>query len=315
MEKDFATATGFTQREIESYFGERIKEIAAQHEESNNGILKEIKDNYNGYTWDGERYIYNPFSFLSFLESGQFNNYWFETGTPTFLIKHLRKNRLPDEIEGTIVQKGTFNKFDIANMDVIAVMFQTGYLTIKKIEGSGMLAWLTLGYPNNEVRFSFESYLLEAFAEQPMTHVSHQLYHLRSSLLQLDPPSFVKNLKAFFASVPYHTAPPSAQNAPELWEGYFHALTFLLLKVMGMDVQAEVATATGRTDAVVKVPDGIWVIEFKLGSARSAMYQIKKQGYAEPYLTSGQPVILLGLGFDRELRNVKSTSWKQLGGK
>lgn len=114
--------------------------------------------------------------------------------------------------------------------------------------------------------------------------------------------------------MPYQLAPPPARQAggPVSWEGYFHALTFLLLKVIGLDAHAEVSTARGRTDAVVHVPGGTWVIEFKLGTARSAMNQISKQGYAGPYLTSGKPVMLLGLGFDAEIRNVKTSSWKKL---
>lgn len=311
MEDSFSTLLGFTQEEVDSYFGERINEIAAREGMSLEAVQEKIKLNYNGYSWDGEHYVYNPFSLLSFLKSGSFNNYWFETGTPTFLVEHVQRQQLPSTIEGTVVQKGTFNKFNLADLDVIAVMFQTGYLTVKKAEGSGMDAWLTLGYPNAEVRFSFEHNLLSAFAGQTPSAVNNQLYYLKKSLENLDPDAFVKHLKAFYASVPFDTSPPPARQTFDLWEGFFHALAYLLLRVMGLDVQAEVASAKGRSDAVVTLPGCIWVMEFKLGTAQSALNQIKKQGYAEPYLTAGKPVMLLGLGFDAGLRNVKTAKWQR----
>jgi hypothetical protein len=311
MEDRFSTLLGFTQEEVDSYFGERIKEIAAQNGMSLAEVQAKIKLNYNGYSWDGEQYVYNPFSLLSFLKSGVFNNYWFETGTPTFLVEHIQRQQLPSTIEGTVVQKGTFNKFNLADLDVIAVMFRTGYLTVKKAEGSGMDAWLTLGYPNAEVRFSFEHNLLSAFAGQTPSAVNNQLYYLKKSLENLDPETFVKYLKAFFSSVPFDTSPPPGRRTFDLWEGFFHALTYLLLRVMGLDVQAEVASAKGRSDAVVTLPGCIWVMEFKLGTAQSALHQIKKQGYADPYLAAGKPVMLLGLGFDADSRNVKTAKWQR----
>ncbi len=306
FEKEYATVTGFTQTEIKEYFHERISGIATQMNLSIEETYRLIRRNYNGYSWDGERYLYNPFSMLNFLKKSSFDNFWFETGTPTFLVKFIKKHRPPDSLEGVVVHKGTFNKFDLENMDVVAVMFQTGYLTIKKAEGSGMDAWLTLGYPNEEVRFSFEHDLLSHFANLPSTSVSNQLYYLRKSLENLDAKGFFEQLKSFFASIPYEESPPPGKNALPLWEGHFHALTFLLLKVMGLDVQAEVASAKGKTDVVVMMPGCVWVIEFKLGSAASAMKQIKLQGYAQPYLGGGKPVLLLGLGFNSGIRNVKS---------
>lgn len=313
LDDNFSTITGFTQAEVNAYFGERIVEIAGEHRMPLAEITQKIKQNYNGYSWDGVNYVYNPFSLLSFLESGTFNNYWFETGTPTFLVKHIKNQLLPQSLEGVIVRKGDFNKFDLSNLDVIPVMFQTGYLTIKSAEGSGMDAWLTLGYPNGEVRFSFEQNLLSDYAGQVPSMVNQQVYYLKKSLENLDAEAFVKHLKGFFAAVPFDTSPPPGKQLPELWEGFFHALTFLLLRVLGLDVQAEVASAKGRSDAVVIMPNCIWVMELKLGTAVSALNQIKKQGYAEPYLTAGKPVMLLGLGFDSATRNVKSAKWQRLG--
>lgn len=312
LDEEFTTMVGFTQEEINTYFGQRIEEIATKHELSLTAALEKIRRYYNGYTWDAKEYLYNPFSFLSFMESGQFNNYWFETGTPTFLIKHIRRRHRPEALEGVVVRKGDLSKFDLAKLDPVAVMFQTGYLTVKKIEGSGMDAWLTLGYPNGEVRFSFEQHLLAEFADQPLSSVNNQLYPIKQSLDALDAEAFVRHLKAFFASIPFDTSPPPGRQAPELWEGFFHALVFLLLRAIGLDVRAEVASAKGRSDAVVIMPSGIWVIEFKLGTARSAMNQIQKQGYAEPYLEMGKPILLLGLGFDSATRNVKTSAWKRL---
>ncbi len=312
MEDEFSTITGFTQEEVEKVFGERITEIGVAKDMNAAEIRQKVRLYYDGYSWDGMRFVYNPFSLLSFLSSQAFNNFWFETGTPTFLVKHLKINRPPDEVEGTIVQKGSFNKFDLSNVDVIAVMFQTGYLTVKRAEGDGMSAYLTLGYPNEEVRFSFEFMLLEAYARQTANSISPQLYRLRHSLLTHDAPAFVTHLKAFFSSVPFDASPPPGKQVPELWEGFFHALTYLLLKVLDLDVRAEVASAQGRTDVLLTLKNGHWVIEFKMGSAKSAMTQIKKQGYADPFRTSGKPIILLGLGLSSDIRNVKTSAWERI---
>ncbi len=312
MEDEFSTITGFTQEEIEPVFGERMTEIGIAKGMKAEEIRQKIRLYYDGYSWDGLQYLYNPFSLLSFLDSASFDNFWFETGTPTFLVKILKNTRPPDQVEGTIVQKGSFNKFDPADIDVIAVMFQTGYLTVKQVEGDGMSAYLTLGYPNEEVRFSFEFMLLAAYSRQIASLISPQLYRLRQSLLEHDAPAFVKHLKAFFASVPFDTSPPPGKQLPDLWEGFFHALTFLLLKVLDLDVRAEVASAKGRTDVLLSLHNGYWVIEFKMGSAKSAMTQIKKQGYADPFRTSGKPIILLGLGLNSEIRNVKTSAWERI---
>ncbi|MCS7036277.1 MAG: AAA family ATPase [Saprospiraceae bacterium] len=312
MEDAYATMLGFTAEEVHTYFAQRIQQIAQQHQLDENALWEKIRLHYNGYSWDGKNYVYNPFSLLSFLQSGAFNNYWFETGTPTFLVEYVRRQRPPEAIEGTVVNKGIFNRFDFENLDVIAAMFQTGYLTIQKAEGSGMDAWLTLGYPNAEVRYSFEQHLLSHFAAQPPTSVSHQLYALRKALDHLDPDAFVAHLKTFFAAIPFDAAPPNSR-PPQTWEGFFQALTFLLLRALGLDVQAEVASAKGRSDAVVRLPGSIWVMEFKLGSAQSALRQIQRQGYAEPYLHAGKPLILLGLGFDANARNVKNHKWVRIG--
>jgi hypothetical protein len=312
MEEAFSPITGFTQQEVVAHFGERIGAIASEAGISEEAAFEKIRAYYNGYTWDAHTYLYNPFSMLSFLKTGQFNNYWFETGTPTFLIKHIRRQHQPEALEGVVVRKGDLSKFDLAKLDPVAVMFQTGYLTVKKIEGSGMDAWLTLGYPNGEVRFSFEQHLLAEFAAQPLSSVNNQLYPIKQSLEALDAEAFVRHLKSFFASIPFDTAPPPGRQTPDIWEGFFHALVFLLLRAIGLDVRAEVASAKGRSDAVVLMPGCIWIIEFKLGTACSAMNQILKQGYADPYLSSGKPIMLLGLGFDSAARNVKTSSWKRL---
>jgi hypothetical protein len=313
MDDDYATMLGFTDEEVRTYFTPRVQQLAQEQGLTEEALWDKIRLHYNGYSWDGRNYVYNPFSLLSFLQSGVFNNYWFETGTPTFLVEYVRRQRAPEAIEGTVVNKGIFNKFDFEHLDIIAVMFQTGYLTIRKAEGSGMDAWLTLGYPNAEVRYSFEQHLLSHFAGQPLTAVNHQLYGLRKSLDALDPDAFVRHLKAFFAAVPFDTSPSAERASVATWEGFFHALTFLLLRVLGLDVQAEVASAKGRSDAVVQLPGSVWVMEFKLGTAQSALQQIQRQGYAEPYLHAGKPVILLGLGFDAAIRNVKSYKWVRVG--
>ncbi|MEZ5039077.1 MAG: AAA family ATPase [Saprospiraceae bacterium] len=152
----FSTLVGYTQKEVEQYFSSWTEELMGEYEINEQELIQRIRSWYNGYSWDGKHFVYNPFSILSFFDTGQFQNYWFSTGTPTFLIK-LLKERMVYETGETEVGQVAFDGFDLENIDTISLLFQTGYLTIKAIAPLGLYK---LDYPNKEVKDSMLQYLL-----------------------------------------------------------------------------------------------------------------------------------------------------------
>jgi len=230
------------------------------------------------------------------LDQQQFQNYWFETGTPTFLVNVLRQTHyaLP-QLEGLQVSQVVFGTFEIDNLHPEALLFQTGYLTIADVQDR----IYTLDYPNREVKTAFTESLLLAWAEgagrETTSHVLNLSQHLQAENLT----AFFETLTAIFASIPY-----DIQSKRD--EGYYHTLFYLMLAASGGEAQSSVLTCRGRIDMVVRFPDKVYIIEFKCDqSAEVALKQIQEKGYAEAYQASGKKLIRLGINFSTETRNIQ----------
>jgi hypothetical protein len=263
-------------------------------------LAKEIRHWYNGYSWDGENFVYNPFSILNLFAEKSFENFWFTSGTPTFLIQLIMRNRSEiREFENLPVKSYTFDSYDIENMDIAALLFQTGYLTIKEITTKGITKVKTyhLSYPNKEVRDSFLTYLLGAFSHKDISTGPRAMKQINKAVSAGDMDSFIREINSLFASIPYHIFIDDR-------EAYYHSIIYLTLKLTGADVRCEEPTSTGRIDAVLETDNKIYIMEFKLGSEHEALEQIKKMKYDEKYLDSGKEIVLLGIGFDLEKRNI-----------
>jgi hypothetical protein len=154
--RDAVALTGYTQAELEHYFQDYMQETAAYLQLSHEGLLEKLREWYNGYSWDGHTRVYNPFSILSFFRDSAFRNYWFETGTPNFLPKLMKKQQLL-EVDGVEMDELGFSSYDIEKLQVLPVLLQTGYLTIQAKLEYGLFR---LGYPNREVRASMLTYLI-----------------------------------------------------------------------------------------------------------------------------------------------------------
>ncbi|MCP5046551.1 MAG: AAA family ATPase, partial [bacterium] len=151
--RNYATLLGYTQDELVRYFSDHIDLFSKDSGMSRQHLLEQFKLWYNGYSWDGENFLYNPFSILNLFDKNQFGNYWFATGTPTFLINHIRsRNKNIAELENVKVDDSIFESYDIDNLEVVSLLFQTGYLTIKGITLAGVRPFYTLSYPNLEVK-------------------------------------------------------------------------------------------------------------------------------------------------------------------
>lgn len=303
LDPRFATLLGYTQAELEHYFSDRIDRLTQRYTMSRPEMLALIAHWYNGYSWDGVNTVYVPFSTLVFLEQQIFANHWFSTATPSFLIKLLREKQIPpyalDEISA---DSKLLDSADVNNINVYSLLFQTGYLTVKS-------TWLgptgqnyDLGYPNYEVAQAFQHQLLADYMGKALEPMSTTILNqLQKSLRSQNIEGFINVLKSVFAGIP-HTLFLTQ-------EAYYHSLVYLLLKLLGFTIHAEPLTNLGRIDAVLDLPEAVYILEFKMSTAQIALDQIRNKQYDQPYRNAGKPIILLGIAFDEAKRNL--VDWKE----
>lgn len=318
--------TGITQTELLEYFPEYIKQAAQENNLSEEALLVGVKDWYNGYSFEGNTRLYNPFSLLNFFRNKEFGNFWFATGTPTFLVKTIRSRRIdPKELESITVPSTFFDKFSIEDLDMAGLLFQTGYLTIKKKITRNLRKIYTLGYPNQEVRHSFIYNLLEAFTYQSTSVVGQVLIRMEEALMDGNLDIFINQLKILLSDLSYFHQPPTKKNPTitddvqnfAMWEGYFHTIIYLVMGFIGLEVKSEISKHQGRLDLIAESENYLYLMEFKLDdSAENAIQQIKDREYAAAYLNTPKTLILVGIGFSKEERSVKdwkSEIWKREG--
>jgi hypothetical protein len=305
IDEPYVTLLGTTQAELEHYFSGHIDASCLQLQISRAQLLKDLREWYNGYSWNGKDLVYTPYSLLCFFEKNRWQNYWFSSGTPTFLIKLISEQQLPvAEFENMVVSDFVLESFDIDRIELTALLYQTGYLTIKHryvVDGS---ARYELGYPNREVRESFINHLLHYFSRQPISRVTALADSLTLHLHHHRPIEFLEEMKAVFADIPYDLS--KQQN-----EGYFHSIFYMCLRLLGTSVSCEIETNRGRIDAVIHTADHIYILEFKMGSGQEALEQIIAKGYAEKYRLEKKPLTLIGIGFDRNKRTISDWQMQQ----
>ncbi len=298
MNRHYAEMLGYTQKELETRFAEHIDRFAEECQNTREHIIENLKARYNGYRFsEKDVRVYNPFSVLKALDEMAFKNYWFESGTPTFLVNLLSENNwyLPS-IENMQATEVLFSVYEIENLQPEALLFQTGYVTIKDIEGR----LYTFDYPNQEVKTAFLEILFHS-CTRGLRDGSR--FVLLSKYLSLeDFKSFIETMTAIYASIPY-----TLENRRD--EAYFHTVFYLMVSASGLDARSEILTCKGRIDLLITFPDKIYIIEFKCGqNADAAVKQIRENGYAAPYRQNGKKIILMGIDFDTEKRNI--SEWK-----
>ncbi len=301
---------GITHDELLEYFDNDYIQPVAQHfKTTKENLLKNIKLWYNGYTYDGITKLYNPFSLLNFFAKKRFGNFWFATGTPTFLVETIRDTHInPQELEEVEVNDAFFDKFSLESLDMSGLLFQTGYLTIKRIEYQEYLLKYYLGYPNMEVRRALIHNLLEAFTYKVHSTVNSAVLRIQRALEQGDVNLFIKQLEILFADISYHLHPKKNKSEEaefKMWEGYFHTIIYLITSFIGLFVESEITKHKGRLDLTVETEKFLYLMEFKLDEpAENAIEQIKNRDYVKPYANSTKTIYLVGIGFSKVERNV-----------
>jgi hypothetical protein len=254
-------------------------------------LLAKIKHWYNGYSWDGKTFVYNPFSTLSFFDNKRFKGYWFSTGTPTFLIEQIKKkDNLESFVEEQTVMEDVLSAFAAEEVETTALLFQTGYLTIKNEEDTSIGVSYTIDFPNFEVKNAFLTSLLKTYIGKDINEVQTLRTKLIKALESKDSISLEETLKSLYANIPY--------NLHIGKEAYYHSLFILTCRLAGFEVDGEVHTNKGRIDAVLKKDKTVVIVEIKYSKDNKleemlieAILQIRNNNYYEKY-SNNNPTLL-----------------------
>ena len=315
LHKEYTTICGYTQVELEHYFPEGIQKLADAYNMTREKCLSKMKEWYDGFSWDGINYLYNPFSTLQLLASSQFGNYWFSTGTPTFLIKLLNE-AIEYKLEGIKVHPLIFDSFNLQKLDVKSVMLQTGYLTIKgKGETEGFIDYYLVGFPNKEVSESFNEMLLGGFLDYTPSATGVSIYEIRTAFQQNDLDSVKMIIQTMFHSLPVELFEKKDRNGKikPVGENFYHAIIYLIFNLLGVKMKAEVVVQNGRVDAVVETAEHLYLFEFKKDeSPEKAIEQIKTNKYFGQYLLSNKIIHLIGVRFSLAEKGIDAEKdWKE----
>ena len=306
MDAAFATMLGYTQREFEENFAEWIAETEPQQTLPHERFLGRIKTWYDGFRFHPKaESVYNPVSLASFFQSGgEFRNYWFSTGTPTMLIRMMRQQsfNLPLALEEP-VQQNFFEAFEIDRIDAKTLMYQTGYLTIvsasqpPETPNDEWCPVFQLGFPNYEVRSSFNEHILKSYADIALGSAFLVMERLARAVRSGDVAGFVEELKRLFAGIPYDMRGKA--------EADYQTIVYVVFMMLNSYVSGEHRTSNGRVDLVLTAAEWTYVVEFKINkTAREALKQIQNRDYARQFLGRGQRVVAVGINFDTRKRQI-----------
>ncbi len=301
MDKRFATLVGYTQEELVNNFDEYIENAAAEIGYSKEEVMQDIKTWYNGYSWDAQTSVYNPYSVLLFFQRNSFESHWFRTGSPKFLIDIIRETQQFD-FNQLKVNNEILDSYDIENLDIRTLMFQTGYLTIK--EKNLRNGNYVLDYPNREVEKAISNQILALMTGKQM--IDTPLFNAQDAFLENDMEQLIQILNAMLADIPN-------QLLKNKQEDFYHSLVHLFFRYMGFAVESEVNTSKGRMDAVVQTDSHVYIFEFKIKkTAATAFQQILDKKYAEKYRMLQKTIIGLGVNFDIENKRIDDWIMEEL---
>ena len=294
LEPAHSAICGYTDEDLDRLFAPELPGLRRQA----------IRDWYNGYCWLGKEKVYNPYDILQLFGKRRFDAYWFETGTPSFLVRTLLENRvLPPSLDGLLASGDLLGAFDVGDIATEALLFQTGYLTVLDMLNVDGEPHYRLGYPNREVRQSLNRRLLRAMLPDAAGQVTERL-RLRELLAANDLSGIEEFFRAFFASIPYnwHVNNPIAN-----YEGYYASLFYAHFAAAGLDVTTEDASSQGRLDMAVYTDDNVYLFDFKVAQQApqgEALAQLKERRYADKYRDLGKTIHLVGVEFSKETRNI-----------
>ncbi|MBC8601638.1 ATP-binding protein [Parabacteroides acidifaciens] len=297
MSERHVALCGITGQEIHDNFQDDLHELADKQKMSYEKVCKELKDRYDGYHFaENTEGIYNPFSLLNTFYMMKFGSYWFETGTPTYLVELLKRNhydleRMAHEETDADVLNSIYG-----DDQPIPVIFQSGYLTIKGYDEEFGL--YHLGFPNREVEEGFIRFLMPFYTRYNKQEASFEIQQFVREIRAGEVDAFFRRLQSFFADTPYELVKDL--------ELHYQNVLFIVFKLVGFYVKAEYHTSEGRVDLVLQTDKFIYVMEFKLdGTAEEALQQIDEKHYAQPFLSDARKLFKIGVNFSAKTRNIE----------
>ncbi len=305
----YSEICGITKEEMEDNFKEEIMALKEElNLDSYEGTVNALEKKYNGYRFSrNKNTVYNPYSLLNALDDLILKNYWHSSGTPSYLVELIKKSSIDVRKleESTEIYEDSLDNYRIESRNPIPIMFQSGYLTIKDYNGD--FGKYILGFPNDEVRYTFLNFLIADYMKTDTDETSGIVEKLIRSMKQGDVDKLMSTMKSTLSSIPYDSF--YGKNLP-LREHNYQVAVYIMLKLTGELVQTEVHCSTGRADCVVQTDKYIYIFEFKLSNttAKEALDQIKERNYAGQFISDGKKIIAIGMAFDEKDRTLKE--WK-----
>ena len=303
LDARFVAACGITEKEIHDYLDNEVGQMAEANGIDKNACYERLKKEYDGYHFrENSIGVYNPFSLINALDSHDFKDFWFETGTPTFLVETLKQNNY--ELENMTREEVTadlLGSLDSIDTNPLPLLYQSGYLTIKSYDPD--FGTYQLGFPNGEVERGFSRFLFRYYApvriEQSASFIKNFVLEIRNG----QPDKFMSRLDSMFADQHYQIAGEA--------ELYFHNVVYVIFKMLGFYVDVERHTSDGRMDMLVQTKDYIYIFEFKIDkSAEEALTQIEEKQYAKPFETDSRKLYKIGINFSSATRRIEG--WKMI---
>ena len=298
MSRDYYALCGITEEELHADFGEYARVLSAEQGIGEDKAYALLKEYYDGYHFAANvPGVYNPFSLLNAFKSREFGNYWFETGTPTYLVELLKRSHYDlRKLSQERTNKAVLDNIDAASSHPVPLLYQSGYLTIKGYEAR--FGIYTLDFPNKEVEEGLLKFLIPYYTPINEVESPFQVEQFVKEVEAGDVDGFFRRLQSFLADTPYELAREQ--------ELHYQNVLFIVFKLVGLYVQAEYHTSQGRVDLLLQTPDYVYVMEFKLeGTAEEALRQIEEKGYARPFASDTRRVFRIGVNFSRETRNIE----------
>jgi Predicted AAA-ATPase/PD-(D/E)XK nuclease superfamily len=311
LDPKFMTVCGFTEAEIRHYCGQGLLDLAAKNDSTLEAIVDKMRFWYNGFSWNAKDFVYNPFSTMLLMKKQEFKNYWFETGTPSFLIPLINK-ALKYDFSNLEVDSDIYNWHDLKRLDYLSIMLQTGYLTFKQHIDENIYK---IDYPNKEVEDAFSKMLLEGYTYTQQGRVAVTILDIERAFKRNDVKAVIDILADMFKTLPLQFFAEDVETLDKLGnikiikkavnENFYHAIIYLVFNILGIKMPVEVSTNQGRIDAVVETETHIYIFEFKKNRKPAvAIQQMKDKNYAEHYGLSKKQIVLVGVCFTMQKRGI-----------
>jgi hypothetical protein len=306
MKPQYAAICGITQEELEDNFQEGIQTLGKEYKMTSEQVLAKLARTYDGYHFAHKSPgVYNPFSLLSAMDNCDFDNYWFSTGTPTFLVNMLKHFHADiTKIDGSEAFATDFDQPTENMQSILPLFYQSGYITIKSYDP--IIDRYTLGYPNEEVKVGLMRILVPYYVHTNTLEAGNTVVQMYLALRKDDMDGCLKAMQEFVSTIPYQEN--TLKDAPTT-EGHFTAMLYVMFSLLNVYVESQVRNAKGRLDILIKTDTSIYVMELKMnGDLDKALRQIDEKDYTIPYQSDGRKVVKVAINFSTEDRTLKA--WK-----